>query len=103
MDTRSDVSDYSDNESSDIDSDVPTTSSHKHFRSSTGTLPPTISTPVFPHIYQDNFYNIVRLAQTLLDRNVRDYSMRRANGHSTRPRSGRQACDKREVGILEEW
>jgi hypothetical protein len=28
-DTRSDVSDYSDNESLDSDSDVPTTSSHK--------------------------------------------------------------------------
>jgi len=29
LDTRSDVSDYSDNESLDSDSDVPTTSSHK--------------------------------------------------------------------------
>jgi len=29
VDTRSDVSDYSDNESLDSDSDVPTTSAHK--------------------------------------------------------------------------
>jgi len=33
VDTRSDVSDYSDNESLDRDSDVPTTSSHKHLQS----------------------------------------------------------------------
>jgi len=43
-DTRSDVSDYSDNESLDSDSDVPTTSSHDQLRSSTGPL-----TPQFPH------------------------------------------------------
>jgi hypothetical protein len=45
-DTRSDVSVYSDNESldSDSDSDVPTTSSHKQLRSSTGPL-----TPKLPH------------------------------------------------------
>jgi len=55
-DTRSDVSDYSDNESLDSDSDVPTTSSCKQSRSSTGQLTPTISIPMFPHIYQDNFY-----------------------------------------------
>jgi len=40
---------------------------------------PTISTLVFPHIYQDNFYNSVRLAQTLLDRNLRVCSTLRAN------------------------
>ena len=48
VDTRSDVSDYSDNESldsdSDSDSDVSTSSSHKQLRSSTGPL-----TPQFPH------------------------------------------------------
>jgi len=44
VDTHSDVSDYSDNESLDSDSDVPTTSSHKQLRSSTGPL-----TPQFPH------------------------------------------------------
>jgi hypothetical protein len=43
-DTRSDVSDYSDNESMDSESDVPTTSSRKLLRSSTGSL-----TPQFPH------------------------------------------------------
>jgi hypothetical protein len=43
-DTHSDVSDYSDNESLDSDIDVPTTSSHKQLRSSTGPL-----TPQFPH------------------------------------------------------
>ena len=35
------------------------------------------------YIYQDNFYNSVRLAQTLLDRNVRVCGTMRANGHST--------------------
>ena len=46
VDTRSDVSDYSGNESSDSDSDsdIPTTSSRKQLRSSTGPL-----TPQFPH------------------------------------------------------
>jgi len=43
-DTHSHVSDYSDNESLDSDSDVPTTSSHKQLRSSAGPL-----TPQFPH------------------------------------------------------
>jgi hypothetical protein len=46
-DTRPDVSDYSDNESLDSDSDVPMmTSSHKQMRSSTGPL-----TPQFPHLF----------------------------------------------------
>ena len=44
VDTRSDVSYYTDNESLDSDSDVPTTSSHKQLRSSTCPL-----TPQFPH------------------------------------------------------
>jgi len=52
-DTRSYISDCSDHESWDSDSDIP-----------------TISIPIFPHIYQDNFYNSVRLAQTLLDRKL---------------------------------
>jgi len=39
---------------------------------------PTISTPIFHHIYQDNFHNSERLAQTLLDRNVRFYGTWRA-------------------------
>ena len=44
-DTRSDVSDFNDN-SLDSDNDVPTTSSRKQLRSSTGPL-----TPQFPHPY----------------------------------------------------
>jgi len=43
-DTRPNLSDYSDNESLDSESDVPTTSSRKQLRSSTGPL-----TPQFPH------------------------------------------------------
>jgi len=46
-DTRSDVSDYSDNESLDTDSDVPTTSSHKQLRSSAGPLTPQFPCPFF--------------------------------------------------------
>jgi hypothetical protein len=38
------ISDYSDNDSSDSDNDIPTASSHKQLRSSTGSL-----TPQFPH------------------------------------------------------
>ena len=34
------------------------------------------------HIYQDNFYNSVRLAQTLLDRNVRVCGSMRTDRHS---------------------
>ena len=44
VDKCADVSDYSDNESLDSDSDVLTTSSRKQLRSSTGPL-----TPQFPH------------------------------------------------------
>jgi len=76
-DTHSDVSDYSDNGSLDNDSDVPTTSSHKQLWSSIGAL-----TPQFPHLFfftSIHINNSVRLAQALLDRNVRVYSTRRAN------------------------
>ena len=45
-DTYSDLSGYSDNESLDSESDVPTTSSHKQLRSSIGPL-----TPKFPHLF----------------------------------------------------
>jgi len=71
--TRFDVSDYSDNESmdSDSDSDVPTTSSHKQLLPSTGPLTPQFPHPFFLTSKKDNFYNSARLAQTLLDRNVR--------------------------------
>ena len=45
VDTRSDVPDYSDNESLDSDSDVPTTSSHKQLRSFNGPLTPQFLHP----------------------------------------------------------
>jgi len=35
------------------------------------------------YIYQDNFYNNVRLGEILLDRNVRVCGIVSANGHST--------------------
>jgi hypothetical protein len=47
VDTRSDVSVYSDNASLDSDSDVPTTSSHKQLQSSTGPLTPQLPRPFF--------------------------------------------------------
>jgi hypothetical protein len=47
VDTRSDVSDYSDNENLDSDSDVPTTSSHKQLRSSTAPLTQQSPQPFF--------------------------------------------------------
>ena len=46
-DTCPDLSDYRDNESLDSDSDVPTTSSHKQLRSSTGPLTPQFWHPFF--------------------------------------------------------
>ena len=46
-DTRSDVFDYSDNESLDSDSDVPTTSSRKQLRSSSGPMTPQFPDPFF--------------------------------------------------------
>ena len=45
-DTRSDVSYYSENESLDSESDVPTTSSCKQLQSSTGSL-----TPQYPRLF----------------------------------------------------
>ena len=48
VDTRSDVSDYSDNESLDSDSDILTTSSCKQLRSSNGPLTPQFPHPFFP-------------------------------------------------------
>ena len=76
-DTRSDVSDYSDSESLDSDSDIPTTSSHKQCNLLLVHWPHNFHTHFSSH--QDNFYNNVRLAQALLDRNVRVYGTRRAN------------------------
>jgi len=56
---------------------------------------PTIFTPIFPHIYQDNFYNSVRLAQALLDRNMRVYGTRRANRGIPHDLEGEGKCFKR--------
>jgi len=47
VDTRSDVSHYSDNESLGSDSDISTTSSHKQLPSSTGPLTPHFLQPFF--------------------------------------------------------
>jgi hypothetical protein len=61
-DTRSDVSDYSDNESldsdSDSDSDVPTTSSHKQLQSTTGPLTPQFPHPFFLTSIKTNFITV---------------------------------------------
>jgi hypothetical protein len=46
-DTRSDVSDNSDNESLDRDSNVPTTGSRRQLQSSTGPLTPQFAHPFF--------------------------------------------------------
>jgi len=50
VDTHSDVSDYSDNENLDSDSDVLTTSSHKQLGSSIGPLTPQFPHPFFSHL-----------------------------------------------------
>jgi len=50
---------------------------------------PTVSTPIFSHSYQHNFYNSVRLDQTLLDRNMRVCGTMRANKGITRDLVGK--------------
>jgi len=113
-DTRSDVSDYSDNESLDSDSNVPTTSSHKQLWSSTGPLTPQFPHPLFLTFIKTIFYNTyennilkinsVRLAQTLLDRNMTACGTMRANTDIPRDLEGEgKRLKKREVSILEEW
>ena len=72
---------------------------------------PTISTPIFPHIYQDNFCNSVRLVQALLDRNVRVYGTRRANrgiprdleGEGKRLEKGKSAFRRNGDVMVEVW
>jgi hypothetical protein len=51
------------------------------------------------HICQGTFYNSVKLAEILLDREVRVCSTVKANGHSTWPKAGRQTLAKRAVCI----
>jgi len=58
VDTRSDVSDYSDNESLGTDNDVSTTSSCKQLRSSTGPLTPHFPHPFFLTSIKTNFITV---------------------------------------------
>ena len=67
--------------------------------------------PIFPHIYQDNFYNSVRLAQALLDRNVRVYGTMRANrgipcdleGEGKRLKKGKLAFQRNGNVMVQMW
>ena len=59
VDTCSDVSDYSDIESLDGDSDVPTNSSRKQLRSSSDPLTPQFSHPFFPHTLSRNRFESI--------------------------------------------
>jgi hypothetical protein len=54
------------------------------------------------HIYPDNFYNSVRLAQTLLDRYVRVCGNMRANRGIPHDLEGEGKLEKRAVSVLEE-
>ena len=62
---------------------------------------PTVSTLIFTHIYQDNFYNFVRLAQTLLDRNVRVRSTVWANRCIPRDLEGKDKRLKKEKSAFQ--
>jgi len=102
-DTHSDVSDYSDNGSLDSENDVPTISSHKQLGSSSGSV-----TPYFPHTlfltFIKTIFISVRLAQTLLDRNMRVYGIRRAKWDIPCDLEGEgKRLKKREVSVLEDW
>jgi hypothetical protein len=67
--------------------------------------------PIFPHIYQDNFYNSVRLAQALLDRNVRVYGTMRANrgiprdleGEGKHLKKGKSAFQRNGSVMVQVW
>ena len=52
------------------------------------------------HIYQDNYYNSVRLAQTLLDRNVRVCGTMRANRGITCDLEGEGKCLKKGQSVF---
>ena len=52
------------------------------------------------HIYQDNYYNSMRLAETLLDRNVRVCSTIRANRGIPRDLKGERKPAGSIVGAL---
>ena len=63
------------------------------------------------HIYQDNFYNNVRLAQTLLDRKVRICGTTRPNrgipcdleGEGKHLRKGQSACHRKVDASVHVW
>ena len=63
------------------------------------------------HIYQDNFYNSVRLAQTLLDRNMRVHVTVRANrgiprdldGEGERLKKGESAFRRKGDIMVQMW
>ena len=63
------------------------------------------------HIYQDNFYNSVRLAQTLLDRNVRVCGTMRANrgiprdleGEGKHLKKGESAFWRKDDVMVQVW
>ena len=97
--TCSDVSDYHDNESLDSVSDVSAASSHKELRSSTGPL-----TQQFPHPYLitsiKTMFISVRLAQTLLSRNMRVCGIMRANRDIPCELEGEGKCLKKETLLL---
>jgi len=109
-DTRSDVSDNSDNETLDSDSDVPTTSSCKQLRSSTGSLTPQFLHPFFL-TYVKTIFISVRLAQTLLDRNGRVCGTMRANrgnphdleGEGKRLKKGKSAFWRNGDVMVQVW
>jgi hypothetical protein len=98
-DTRSDVSDYSDNESLDSDIDAPRTSSRKQLWSSADP-----KTPQFPHPF---FLTSIKMCMISSDiARQKRKSLRCYEGwqlHSTWPRTGSQALEKREVSVPEEW
>ena len=76
-DTRSDVSDYSDNESLDSDRDVSTTSSRKQLRSFTGPL-----NPQFPHPFG---YSKFGPYMNILYRNLGQYTAQNKNCYWKKP------------------
>ena len=63
------------------------------------------------HIYQDSYYNSVRLAQTLLDRNMRVCGTMRANsgiphdleGEGKRLKKGQSAFRKKGDVMVQVW
>jgi len=63
------------------------------------------------HLYQDNFYNSVKLAETLLERNARDCGTMRANrgiphdleGEGKRLNRGQSAFQRKSDVMVQVW